>query len=259
MQGQVASCSASCSSSRSATTPTSRVAEEAERGTAQGPHVRGAASTRAIEEIAPAHGDAAHHTGDAATESRRQEGRHRGRDRRRREGSALGTDRLRGQEQAAVARTTPGPSSTAAWASATRVVRGARRRRRGQGPLRARGADRVPGQQDHRRARPREPGPARRCGSSTATCAPGCWPTAPTSSRSTRPASATPPRRRPRGSSARNRVRKSLTNVTNSAKAAGDEFDEMVADVERCLARIEGLVAAAGPSARPRRGCDFRA
>lgn len=42
-----------------------------------------------------------------------------------------------------------------------------------------------------------------------------------------------------------NRVRKSLTNVTNSAKAAGDEFDEMVAEVERCLARIEGLVAAA--------------
>ena len=32
-----------------------------------------------------------------------------------------------------------------------------------------------------------------------------------------------------------NRVRKSLTNVTNSAKAARDEFDAMVADVERCL------------------------
>jgi len=46
-----------------------------------------------------------------------------------------------------------------------------------------------------------------------------------------------------------NRVRKSLTNVTNSAKAAGDEFDEMVADVERCLARIEGLVAAAASEA----------
>ncbi|MDX6582504.1 MAG: hypothetical protein QOI10_1688 [Solirubrobacterales bacterium] len=46
-----------------------------------------------------------------------------------------------------------------------------------------------------------------------------------------------------------NRVRKSLTNVTNSAKAAGDEFDEMVADVERCLARIEGLVAAAAEDA----------
>ena len=46
-----------------------------------------------------------------------------------------------------------------------------------------------------------------------------------------------------------NRVRKSLTSVTNSAKAAGDEFDEMVADIERCLARIEGLVAAAAEDA----------
>ncbi len=46
-----------------------------------------------------------------------------------------------------------------------------------------------------------------------------------------------------------NRVRKSLTNVTNSAKAAGDEFDEMVADVERCLTRIESLVAAAAAEA----------
>ena len=44
-----------------------------------------------------------------------------------------------------------------------------------------------------------------------------------------------------------NRVRKSLTNVTNSAEAAREEFDEMVADVERCLARIECLVAAAEP------------
>ena len=42
-----------------------------------------------------------------------------------------------------------------------------------------------------------------------------------------------------------NRVRKSLTSVTNSAETAREEFDEMVADVERCLARIEGLVAAA--------------
>jgi flagellar hook-basal body complex protein FliE len=42
-----------------------------------------------------------------------------------------------------------------------------------------------------------------------------------------------------------NRVRKSLTNVANSAKAAGDEFDEIVADVERCLTRIETLVASA--------------
>jgi hypothetical protein len=42
-----------------------------------------------------------------------------------------------------------------------------------------------------------------------------------------------------------NRVRKSLTGVTNSAEAAREEFDEMVTDVERCLERIESLVAAA--------------
>ncbi|MFI5122049.1 MAG: hypothetical protein ACHQJ5_04080 [Vicinamibacteria bacterium] len=42
-----------------------------------------------------------------------------------------------------------------------------------------------------------------------------------------------------------NRVRKSLTSVTNSADAAREEFDEMVVDVERCLARIEALVATA--------------
>jgi len=42
-----------------------------------------------------------------------------------------------------------------------------------------------------------------------------------------------------------NRVRKSLTAVTNGADAAREEFDEMVTDVERCLARIEALVARA--------------
>ena len=42
-----------------------------------------------------------------------------------------------------------------------------------------------------------------------------------------------------------NRVRKSLTNVTTSADAARAEFDEMLVDVERCLGRIESLVAAA--------------
>ena len=46
-----------------------------------------------------------------------------------------------------------------------------------------------------------------------------------------------------------NRVRKSLTNVTTSAETAREEFDEIIADVERCLARIEGLVAAAAQSA----------
>jgi hypothetical protein len=44
---------------------------------------------------------------------------------------------------------------------------------------------------------------------------------------------------------AANRIRKSLTNVTSSADKARDELDGMIADVERCLARIESLVAAA--------------
>lgn len=48
-----------------------------------------------------------------------------------------------------------------------------------------------------------------------------------------------------------NRVRKSLTSVTSSADAARGEFDEMVADVERCLARIESLVAAAALADAP--------
>jgi hypothetical protein len=43
---------------------------------------------------------------------------------------------------------------------------------------------------------------------------------------------------------AANRIRKSLTNVTNSADRARSDLDEMIADVERCLERIEGLVAA---------------
>jgi hypothetical protein len=42
-----------------------------------------------------------------------------------------------------------------------------------------------------------------------------------------------------------NRVRKSLTNVTKSAEAAEEEFNSMVEDVEKCLDRIESLVAAA--------------
>ncbi len=46
-----------------------------------------------------------------------------------------------------------------------------------------------------------------------------------------------------------NRVRKSLTNVTNSAEAAKNELDDMLTDVERCLTRIESLVAAAAVEA----------
>jgi hypothetical protein len=45
-----------------------------------------------------------------------------------------------------------------------------------------------------------------------------------------------------------NRIRKSLTGVTNSADAARAELDSMVADAERCLVRIESLVAAAAQS-----------
>jgi hypothetical protein len=46
---------------------------------------------------------------------------------------------------------------------------------------------------------------------------------------------------------AANRIRKSLTGVTNSADRAREDLDEMIADVERCLARIETLIAAADP------------
>jgi hypothetical protein len=44
-----------------------------------------------------------------------------------------------------------------------------------------------------------------------------------------------------------NRVRKSLTNVTKSADTARAEFDEMVAEVERRLESIEALLAEAQP------------
>jgi len=46
-----------------------------------------------------------------------------------------------------------------------------------------------------------------------------------------------------------NRVRKSLTAVTSGATAAREEFDEMVAEIERCLGRIESLVAEAAQDA----------
>lgn len=44
-----------------------------------------------------------------------------------------------------------------------------------------------------------------------------------------------------------NKIRKSLTNVTTSADRARDDLNEMVADVERCLERVETLVSAAEP------------
>jgi hypothetical protein len=45
---------------------------------------------------------------------------------------------------------------------------------------------------------------------------------------------------------AANRIRKSLTSVTNSADRARGDLDEMIVDVERCLERIESLIAEAG-------------
>ena len=46
-----------------------------------------------------------------------------------------------------------------------------------------------------------------------------------------------------------NRIRKSLTNITTSADKAREEVDEMVAEVERCLARVESLIEVADEEA----------
>jgi hypothetical protein len=42
-----------------------------------------------------------------------------------------------------------------------------------------------------------------------------------------------------------NRIRKSLTNITTSAEQARENVDEMVADVEKCLVRVESLIEVA--------------
>ncbi len=42
-----------------------------------------------------------------------------------------------------------------------------------------------------------------------------------------------------------NRIRKSLTNITSSAERAREDVDGMVADVDRCLARVEALIEVA--------------
>src|SRR5262245_21852776 len=46
-----------------------------------------------------------------------------------------------------------------------------------------------------------------------------------------------------------NRIRKSLTNITTSADKAREEVDEMVAEVERGLARVESLIEVADEEA----------
>jgi hypothetical protein len=42
-----------------------------------------------------------------------------------------------------------------------------------------------------------------------------------------------------------NRVRKSLTGITNGAEAARTELNSLIEDAEACLTRIDALIAAA--------------
>ena len=42
-----------------------------------------------------------------------------------------------------------------------------------------------------------------------------------------------------------NRIRKSLTSITSSAERAREDVDDMVADVEKCLVRVESLIEVA--------------
>jgi hypothetical protein len=42
-----------------------------------------------------------------------------------------------------------------------------------------------------------------------------------------------------------NRIRKSLTSITTSAERAREDVDGMVADVEKCLVRVESLIEVA--------------
>jgi hypothetical protein len=46
-----------------------------------------------------------------------------------------------------------------------------------------------------------------------------------------------------------NKVRKSLTNISNSADRARDDVNEMVEGVEQCLDQVESLISAADPEA----------
>ena len=206
-----------------------RVAEEAERGTAKGRSFEELVH-ETIEAVAAAHGDAAHHTGDESSESGGKKG-----DTVVEIGAATGS----GLATVVFEAKNKKLSKNDAWTELNGCMserdadlRRARRRRRGQGPLRPRGADRVPGQQDHRRARPRGAGPARAAARLPlrASAGAGGERERPRGRRGRRA------RRRRRGGARlkrANRVRKSLTSVTNSADTARAGFDEMVAEVER--------------------------
>ena len=222
------------------------MAEEAERGTAKGRTFEELVHST-IEEIAQAQGDAAHHTGDLSTESGSKKG-----DSVVEIGGALGTPLATVVFEAKNKRL----SKNDAWTElnacmgerdasyAVLVVAGEDKVPAGLEEL-----TRVPGQQDHRGARPGGPGPARPAARLPLRPARGSSRRAATSSRSTPPASVTRPRKPARGSSAPTGSASRSPNVTNSAEAAREEFDEIVVDVERCLARIEALVASAAQSA----------
>ena len=173
-----------------------RVAEAEEAGTRKGPHLRGARPRRARG----ARGRAGRRPPRRrrVVGGRREEGRHRGRARRLRRPRAR-DGRLRGQEQQAVEERRL-ERAERRDGRARRRLRRPRGRRRRQGPLGPRGADRVPGQQDDRRRRPRRPGPAGARARLPLRPRPRPRGAAQRASRSTPRECATPPRRRTRAS-----------------------------------------------------------
>ena len=176
-----------------------------------------------------------------AGRGRGQEGRHPGRDRRLRRLLA-GADRVRGQGQAAEQERGLGRAQRGDGGEGG-VVRGARRRRRGEPPVRARGADRVRGQQADRRGRSRRAragsGSRSPTGSprrgwrwrATATCevdAIAVRDTAAEAISLLKQAQA---------------IRSALTGIKTSSDKARAGLDSMVAALEERLERIDALVA----------------
>ncbi len=112
-----------------------RVAEEAERaGTRKGLTFEELVHA-AIEEIAQARGDVAAHTGGEQAEGRRQEGRHARSIGRRLRRRVSGPDRVRGEEQAPLQERGVDRAQRLRWTTARGLVRRARRRRRRQRPV----------------------------------------------------------------------------------------------------------------------------
>jgi hypothetical protein len=222
-----------------------RVAEEADRGTAKGRSFEETVHAM-IEEIASAHGDAAHHTGDEASEAGGKKG-----DTVVELGAALGSAQATIVFEAKNKRL----SKNDAWTElnacmgerdacyAVLVVAGDDKVPRGLDELTEYQGNKVIAVLD-----PDDPDPiALRLiyryvrARVLATSAGGLEVDAAGVRDAAEEAGAR--------LKAANRIRKSLTGVTNSADRAREDLDEMIADVERCLARIEALVAAAEPPA----------